>query len=160
MKVNSEYAPGVIGDGLAHPEVDRRAGLSIREFNREYQLRGRPVVIVDAIDHWKARTSWTFDFFKSRYGSTTVLAYRYRGYKYKPQDATQMSFGDYLDGVSSGDWNSFPYYIRDNWGVLVSHPELAADYKNPKYFYDWFSLLPSFMRLKYPLAFSLGRRAR
>jgi histone arginine demethylase JMJD6 len=153
MKVNSELPSGSVLDGPAYPQIDRRAGLSIREFNRDYRAAKKPVVIVDAIEDWRARTAWTLDFFKSRYGSTKVLAYRYRGDKYNQKDAVQMSFGDYLDGVSSGDWNSFPYYIRDNWALLLSHLELAEDYKFPKYFYDWFSLLPPFMRLRYPRIF-------
>src|ERR1700674_4028803 len=136
-----------------HPEVDRRSNLSVREFNREYRKPGRPVVILDAIEDWKARSTWTFDFFKSRYGSDKVLAYQYRGTKYRHSDARRMSFGDYLDGVVNGDWESFPYYIRDNWALLVAHPELAADYTFPNYFFDWFTLLPPFMRLRYPRIF-------
>jgi len=153
MKVNPEQSFGVADGPPPCAQIDRRSGLSIRAFNREYRSRKKPVVIVDAIEDWKARTAWTLDFFKSRYGSSKVLAYRYRGDKYKQKDAVQMTFGDYLDGVSSGDWNSFPYYIRDNWALLLAHPELSADYRFPKYFYDWFKVLPSFMRLRYPRIF-------
>lgn len=154
MRVDSERTASPMFDEPAqYPQIDRRAGLSVREFNREYRSPGKPVVIVDAIDNWRARSTWTFDFFRSRYGSSTVLAYRYSGDKYKQKDAIEMSFRDYLDGVSSGDWNSFPYYIRDNWALLASHPELSADYRFPKYFFDWFTLLPPFMRLRYPRIF-------
>ena len=69
----------------------------------------------------------------------------------------QMRMADYIDGVLSNDWESFPYYIRDNWKFLVDHPELSSDYTYPKYFFDWFSILPSFMRLPYPRIF-LGPR--
>ena len=136
-----------------YPELDRRSGLSIGEFKREYRAHRKPVVITDAIDDWKARTTWTLDFFKSKFGSETALVYRYTGEKYKPKDALQMSFGEYVEGVRAGDWTTFPYYIRDNWGLLVAHPELAEDYKFPKYFFDWFTLLPPFMRMRYPRIF-------
>ncbi len=137
----------------SYPEVDRRAGLSLKEFNREYRAAGKPVVITDAIEDWRARSAWTFEFFSSRYGSDSVQAYRYQGEKYHQKDATHMRLAEYIAGVSSQDWSSFPYYIRDNWALLLAHPELAADYRYPQYFYDWFSLLPSFMRLRYPRIF-------
>ena len=54
-----------------YPEVDRRSGLSIREFNREYRSHRKPVVITDAIDDWKARSAGTFDFFKSKFARPT-----------------------------------------------------------------------------------------
>jgi hypothetical protein len=136
-----------------YPAIDRRAGISTAEFNREYRSPGKPVVITDAVEDWKARTAWTFDFFKSRYGECQVLVYRYRGEKYTPADATRMCLADYVDGVCSGDWTSFPYYIRDNWALLRENPELAHDYSFPRYFFDWFSLLPPFMRLQYPRIF-------
>ncbi len=136
-----------------YPEIDRRAGLSLKEFNGEYRNPGKPVVILDAIEDWRARSAWTFDFFKSRYGSDSVLAYQYRGDKYQQKDAKRMPLSEYIDGVTTQDWNSFPYYIRDNWAMLLAHPELKNDYRFPKYFYDWFKLLPPFMRLQYPRIF-------
>jgi hypothetical protein len=73
--------------------------LSLKEFNREYRSPGEPVVLLDAVDEWRARSTWTFEFFKSRYGSSRVLAYRYRGEKYKPADAERMRLVDYIDGM-------------------------------------------------------------
>jgi hypothetical protein len=136
-----------------YPEVDRRSGLSIAEFNREYRSKGKPVVITDAVETWRSRETWTFDFFKSSLGDAQVLVYKYRGEKYKPTDASRMRLADYIEGVSSGDWTSFPYYIRDNWALLRENPQLDRDYSYPEYFFDWFSILPGFMRLKYPRIF-------
>jgi histone arginine demethylase JMJD6 len=136
-----------------YPQIDRRAGLSLKEFSREYRSPGRPVVISDAIDGWRARSAWTFEFFKSRYGSIPVLVHKYRGERYRHIDATRMLLADYIDGVLSNSWESFPYYIRDNSALLSDHPELAGDYKYPEYFFDWYTLFPSFMRLPYPRIF-------
>ncbi len=138
---------------IRYPEVERRQGLSIREFNREYRCK-RPVVLTDAINDWKASSSWTFDFFKTRYGNSPVRVHQYEGGpKYQPNKVKQMPLAEYIDGILASDWTEFPYYIRDNWGLLVAHPELAADYKFPKYFFDWYSVLPPFMRLPYPRIF-------
>ena len=43
---------------VRYPEIDRRAGLSRDEFRREYLYPGKPVVITDAIENWKARSAW------------------------------------------------------------------------------------------------------
>lgn len=136
-----------------YPQIDRRSGLSMKEFIREYRSRRKPVVILDAIDSWRARSEWTFEFFKGKYGRHVIEVYRYRGGKYRPSDATRMELGEYIDGVTKHDWTSFPYYVRDNWALLTDHPELSADYSFPKYFFDWFSLMPRFMRLRYPRLF-------
>jgi len=70
MTSNPKSATSVVECLERYPEVDRRSGISIREFNREYRSHRKPVVITDAIDDWKARTAWTFDFFKSKFGSS------------------------------------------------------------------------------------------
>lgn len=136
-----------------YPQVDRRDGLSVKEFNRSYRNPGKPVVITDAIDGWKARSRWTFDFFKSRYGKALISVHEYHGGKYQPGDVRRIELSDYVDGVLSKDWASFPYYIRDNWRLLTEYPELSTDYSSPPYFFDWFARVPSFMRLPYPRIF-------
>ena len=138
---------------MEYPQIDRRSQLSIKEFRQEYRKPGKPVVITDAMDGWNARSAWTFDFFKSRFGSDPVKTYRYQGDKYRPDAAIQMQLADYIDAILTQDWDSFPYYIRDNWALLTAHPELAVDYRFPKYFFDWFTLLPGFLRLPYPRIF-------
>jgi ribosomal protein L16 Arg81 hydroxylase len=37
--------------------------------------------------------------------------------------------------------------------LFLKHKELLADYTIPKYFFDWFTFLPGFMRLIYPRIF-------
>ena len=133
--------------------VDRRSGLSVREFNRDYRRAGRPVVITDAMNAWRARSTWTFDHFRSRYGSSMVEVYRYAGGEYQPGRVKSMALRDYIDGLLTHDWQSYPYYVRDDWKLFRQHHELLADHTVPDYFFDWFKLLPSFMRLVYPRIF-------
>jgi len=138
---------------IEYRQVDRRSELSLREFNREYRNRGKPVVLLNAFEQWRARSAWTFDFFKTRYGKTEVRVYHYQGDRYEPDKVKQMSLSDYIDGILSNEWGSFPYYIRDNWALLYEHPELSTDYQLPEYFFDWYSILPRFLRLPYPRIF-------
>lgn len=142
-----------MSEGLRYYPVDRRSGLSLREFRREYLFPGKPVVITDAIEGWKARSSWTFDYFKSHCGKTMVKVYRYEDGGYRPDLFELVSLADYIDQILSNDWTTYPYYIRDDWRLFLEHKELLADYTIPEYFFDWFGLLPSFMRLPYPRIF-------
>jgi histone arginine demethylase JMJD6 len=136
-----------------YPEIDRRSGLTPAEFRHEYLYRRRPVVITDAMDRWKARTLWTFDYFRTRYGDTPVTVYRLDGAKYQPDGIRQMKLADFIGEVSQHDFSTFPCYVRDDWRLFRAHPELLGDYAVPEYFFDWFSLVPSFMRLVYPRIF-------
>ena len=126
--------------------VDRRRDLSIKEFKREYFYPGRPVVIEDAIDQWKARSSWTFDFFRFRFGKDIIETYRYEQGNYQPDHINRIPLGAFIDEIIANDWDTYPYYMRDNCGFLLQHKELLTDFSEPKYFFDWFRLLPTSMR--------------
>lgn len=136
------------------PEVDRRDRLSVREFRREYLYRNRPVVITDAIDGWRARRGWTMDFFSSRYGHLTPRIYHYDPEdEFTPGDTTHMRLDEYVANVTRLEWKDYPYYLRDDWKILHENPELATDYDDLPYFFDWFQLFPKFMRMPYPRVF-------
>lgn len=134
--------------------VDRRSNLSLKEFKEEYLRPRRPVVITDAIRHWPATSLWTFEYFKQRLGSVVVPVHRYDDEtEFTPDSLKQMTLGEYIDGVTTKDWNEFPYYLRDNWRLFHTCPSLAQEHDVPSYFFDWFRFLPPFMRLPYPRLF-------
>jgi len=133
-----------IGNRKFEP-VDRRARLSVREFKREYLHASRPVILTDTIKEWKACSSWTFETFKSRCGKSIVDAYRYEEGTYRPDRVRHMPLADYIDNILAQDSGAYPYYLRDNFSLLIEHKELWADFTMPKYCRDWFHLLPSFM---------------
>lgn len=135
------------------PQVDRRKNLSSQEFRRTYRSRGWPVVITNAIEDWRARSCWTFEYFKSRYGTTQVVVHHYEDGEYQPWRLKIVSLADYIDKITSTAWHAYPYYIRDNWKLFDEHKDLLDEYRIPEYFFDWFRLLPSFMRLPYPRLF-------
>src|SRR5918999_956510 len=113
----------VTGDSQ-FPQIDRRSGLSVREFKREYQHPRRPVVITDAIEDWKARSSWTFDFFTLHYGKTLVRMHRYEKGEYQPDRIEPIPLTDYIEKILTNDWDSFPYFVRDIWSLFIEHQEL------------------------------------
>jgi len=134
-------------------QVDRRAGLSVREFRSEYLYPGKPVVITNAIDDWKARHLWTLDYFRSRYGDTQITLSKYEGEHYRAKAVETASLGSFIDAIEASDFATYPYYIRDDWRIFVAYKELLADYRVPKYFFDWYVFIPGFMRLIYPRIF-------
>ena len=96
-------------------QIDRRAGLSRDEYEREYLHPLRPVILTDAISHWGALGRWSPEFFKKEYGALEVEV-----------DGETMALGDLIDRVeASTDDNPAPY-LR-NQALAEWPPELSAD---------------------------------
>ncbi len=96
-------------------QIDRQVGLSRGRFEREYLRPLRPVILTDAISHWRALGRWSPHFFKEEYGHLAVEV-----------DGEAMALGDLVDRVeASTDDNPAPY-LRNQ--VLAEWPpELTAD---------------------------------
>ncbi len=138
---------------IAYEQIERRASIAEADFSRLYKARNQPLVITDAGRNWRALAAWNFDFFRSKYGATEVTCARYDGQWYQGANTRQMLLGDFIDGILSRDWKSFPYYIRDYYSLFEQHPELLADCPIPAYFFDWFGRAPAFMRRPGPRLF-------
>jgi histone arginine demethylase JMJD6 len=52
--------------------LERKSGLSVADFKRDYLEANKPVIITDAMRDWKAMKTWTPDYFKARFGSKEV----------------------------------------------------------------------------------------
>jgi histone arginine demethylase JMJD6 len=136
------------------PAIDRRRNLSLAEFRREYLLPQRPVVIEDAVEDWRHHAVFTFAGLRASMADVKVKLFRYDfDVEYRIDNVVQMPFGEFVDKLLTNDWRSFPYYMRDNWRVFHENAELAAAYREPKYFYDWFRLFPKSLRMPYPRLF-------
>jgi hypothetical protein len=111
---------------------------------------------------WGAVSHWTFDWFKSRYGSDRIAAKSFTGIQ-RVKLMTLNAYMDYLDapGASSqGIWldpetlhpcpapdaaGASPLYLA--WNVFGLHPELLDDIElSPKFVEDLLPLLPSGLR--------------
>ncbi len=144
--------------------IERAAGLTREVFHDRYLSgSGRPIILTDALNTWNACSKWTFDFFKSRYGSERVVPSIWPGNKY----LKVMSFGDYIDslddpnGPSPGFWIDLttklpcadpkdqpdtPLYLT-GWRAFNLHPELLDDVElSPRFAEDWLPLLPPAFR--------------
>jgi hypothetical protein len=143
---------------VQYPQIERRHGLTEREFSGEYKRVGRPIVLLDAANNWEA-LHWTFEFLRRKYGTIQVDCSRYESGWYAANDARRMSLADFIDGVTSQDWKSFPFYIRDYWALFERHPELLSDCPVPTYFFNWMNRMPAFMRRPGPRLFEGPRGA-
>lgn len=96
-------------------EIDRRAGLTADQFEREYLHPPRPVILTDAIAHWGAMGRWSPQFFKQEYGRLQVEV-----------DGEVMALGDLVDRIEVSTDDSPAPYLR-NQLLADWPPELSAD---------------------------------
>ncbi|MBL9166232.1 MAG: cupin-like domain-containing protein [Verrucomicrobiales bacterium] len=96
-------------------QLERRRGLSYRQFIEEHAIPRRPVVLEDAIKDWPALKKWSPDFFRTRYGTRQVTI-----------DRKTHSLAEIIDlAERSTPDNPAPYYR--NIVVHEAYPELLSD---------------------------------
>src|SRR5262249_45591175 len=110
------------------PQVDRRAGLSLGEFRKEYLYPRRPVVVTDAIEMWLVRSRWTMEYIKSRYPETQLNVFWLRREQYEPSSTENMRLGAFIERIQTHGFDTCPCYIRDDWQIFLKHKELLSDY--------------------------------
>jgi hypothetical protein len=69
IPIDASRAPQAARVASSHQtSIDRRERLSTRELVNEYVIPGRPVIVKDATADWPAMRTFTFAFFRERYG--------------------------------------------------------------------------------------------
>jgi hypothetical protein len=147
---------------LHHRPIERARGLTPEIFQQQYLTgMGKPIIVTDAITSWPALSRWGFEFFKTHYGSDSVIVKTWLGSK-GMKFVKLMSLGDYIDyverpdGPSRGLWIDsttrhpctgpaksleIPLYLA--WSIFASHAELLDDVKlSPTFVEDFLPLLP------------------
>lgn len=95
--------------------IEKRAGLTPREFYRDYEQANRPVVLTDALAGWPALGKWTPEFFAAQYGAR----------EFEIGDK-QWRFDEFLAAVLASDpANPAPYFRNQVLAELF--PELLPD---------------------------------
>jgi hypothetical protein len=144
-------------------QIERKSKVSPVDIAQEH-LRGmgKPVIITDATDDWPARSKWTFEFFKTAYGSDVATAWLGRGSGVGKLTSVS-AYIDFLDApltelpgiwvgkdgqplqTAPGPRNSPPYLI--GWFAFRQHPELYDDIILEPYFvHDFVSALTPTVR--------------
>ena len=121
------------GSLIAKPEnitVDKVANLSYKEFASRYLNPLQPVVITDAIQDWKALSTWTPEFFKNNYGSKEVTV-----------DTQRYKLRNFIDLVLASTEEKPCSYLKDT-DIPGLFTELLADIE-PTLLYSQYNWLLS-----------------
>ena len=110
--------------------VDRCTGLTREKFAQNYLKPQIPVVFEDLTASWRARTTWSISYFKSRYGRLRVPVvsskYSQPGKTYMTPERV-ITFGEYLEILENG-----PADLRIFlWNIFKEAPELRNDFDMP-----------------------------
>eukprot|EP01027_Heterolobosea_sp_BB2_P017534 GEZU01024822.1.p1 GENE.GEZU01024822.1~~GEZU01024822.1.p1 ORF type:complete len:316 (+),score=87.76 GEZU01024822.1:57-1004(+) len=110
--------------------IERRSGLSLEEFTREYFIPNKPVILTDVMNDWPAMTEWTKEKMIAKYGDVEFFI----------NSGVNMKLRDYWEYVSTVK-EEMPMYLFDHdYGERC--PSILDDYKVPIYFQDdLFSLM-------------------
>ncbi|HEY3606277.1 MAG TPA: cupin-like domain-containing protein [Pseudonocardiaceae bacterium] len=121
--VERSFHDGPLADMLADaPDIERRADLTLADFEREYRLPGRPVVLTGRAADWPAVRTWSFDDLARRCADVPVIVDSYTS-----RAARKTTFGEFArllaDSANSG---APPIYLQE-WYYKTTCPELADD---------------------------------
>ncbi len=112
---DAEYSGGGAAAVDRCNDVERRAGLTARQFRNEYLFPYKPVILTDAIEAWPARTRWTLDFFATTFGSRLVTI-----------DGSEFRLSAVIDAVKRSAPDRPAPYLR-NLLIDTFAPELLDD---------------------------------
>eukprot|EP01087_Luapelamoeba_hula_P022583 TRINITY_DN8133_c0_g1_i1.p1 TRINITY_DN8133_c0_g1~~TRINITY_DN8133_c0_g1_i1.p1 ORF type:complete len:728 (-),score=80.98 TRINITY_DN8133_c0_g1_i1:28-2187(-) len=127
-------------------DIDRREGLSVDEFYRDYFSVKKPVVLVGAAENWPAYHKWTRENFTKNYGEVEFAYGRIPySHMYGNTDSGFITANSYVAQMMKEN-DDRPMYLFDN-KVVSKIPELAKDCNNSEYFDGL---------VYYPMQFMLG----
>ncbi len=123
--------------------------LDPQQFNAEFYIPQKPVVIKDIAKKWPAYDKWNWNYFKTLVGDKSVGLYNnIKSDAYTPINTADdyKTFGEYIDMISNGPaaWRIFLFNIFDH------APELVKDFTWPE------QLMKGFVK-KYPMLFVGGQ---
>ncbi|MER6098216.1 cupin-like domain-containing protein [Streptomyces sp. NPDC001728] len=121
--VEAAFHSGPLAELLdSAPELERRGGLTLEEFEREYRLQGRPVVLEGYASDWPSVRDWTFQNLAGRCADVPVVVD-----SYSSKAARRTTFGEFVTRLEqSAGRGAAPLYLQE-WYYQTTAPELAQD---------------------------------
>jgi hypothetical protein len=100
-------------------DIDRRSGLTQKEFLDEYYAQNTPVFMDDICDKWAAKSLWSADYLLDKLGSTEVevMAGRESDPKYEinaNDHRFMMPFDEYVAKVKAAGRSNDIYLVANN----------------------------------------------
>jgi Cupin-like domain len=107
-------------------DVERRSGLSEREFLDEYYAQNKPVVLTDVCDRWPARSLWNPSYLADTLGGAEVEVMTNRNadpnYEINADDHKfRMPFNEYVAKMGATKQDNDVYLVANN--KLLEMPE-------------------------------------
>ncbi|MEM8960964.1 MAG: cupin-like domain-containing protein [Acidobacteriota bacterium] len=138
-------------------EIDRRSGLDRDAFFADFsRAPGCPVIVSDATDGWTARTEWTFDFFRQRFGGQLVVVV---DRLVQTKRGRRVRLDRYLDYVVDPEGAPLvdpppetPFYLT-TFSPFVDRPDLCDDFDDPYFVDNWYRREPGPLRSWYEQGF-------
>ncbi|MCB9265508.1 MAG: cupin-like domain-containing protein [Lewinellaceae bacterium] len=131
--------------------VDRKGGVTRESFAREYLEPRIPVILVDLMDHWPAKSKWTMEFFKENYGQLQVPVFSDNvskpGKKYMAPDKI-VPLREFLEAIEQGPSNLRMFLFN----IFKHAPELCHDFNIP-------TIMDGFIR-DFPFMFFGGQSSK
>src|SRR5271166_4036859 len=99
--------------------IERRSNVSRNEFLDRYYSANKPIVLLDLMKNWKARTTWNPNYLRERCGGelVEVMTGRAADPRYEinsESHKTVMPFRDYIEHIlQNGDCNDW-YLVANN----------------------------------------------
>ena len=121
--------------------VDVRENISRDEFQKEYFIPKKPVLLKSYSSHWPAKKKWSLEYFKKTCGNIDVPlyseAFANSGKSYL--DAQEkMKFKDYLDLIEKGPTKKRMFLFN----IFKHMPELCEDFDFPPICDGYFKKMP------------------
>ncbi|EOA30580.1 hypothetical protein CARUB_v10013714mg [Capsella rubella] len=101
---------------LSCRRVEKRSGLSLEGFLRDYFLSGTPVVITNCMAHWPARTKWNhLDYLNAVAGNRTVPVEVGKNYLCSDWKQELVTFSQFLERIQTNRSSSMePTYLAQH----------------------------------------------
>jgi ribosomal protein L16 Arg81 hydroxylase len=124
-----------MANGSELAPIERRADLSAEEFFRSY-VGKRPVVLAGLVANWPAVTSWTPEYWISKWGRSPVKVKRGN---VADSDYVEMSMGDYVQAIHATQAPSPDIYLH-NFPLLHTYARLLRDVQPfpTRYLPNWY----------------------
>ena len=127
-------------------QIDKRSNLSPEETMARYLIgEGRPVVVTDAQESWKAKKLWSVEYFKKHYADEELIASDRAPLRHEDNPKMQTlrttlgTFCDYMTqpyhpAISSQE-RDCPFY-GNSWSPFVTHAKLRGHISRPYFVPD------------------------
>ena len=110
---------------LAPATIERREAIDPRTFFEAFYARNRPLILTQAIEHWRALTAWSVDYLEKMVGAATIelQAGRNADRLYEQRSAShrrKVSWHAFLAALRDGE-HSNDFYLTANNGAANRH---------------------------------------